>query len=350
MRRVIYHPMDRYITRIPVATAALYDDLLARAQADTVTGLDAAETLSRRTVKGREYWYAIGPRPVRRQRYIGPDSPALRDRLAAARTRAADHADRAALVRSLRAGGLSAPEPRVGRLLAALAQAGVFRLRAVLVGTHAFVCYPAMLNVRLPQALGRTGDIDIAQDPAISVSVEDAIAAPIAEILRAHVDAAFAPAPDLEGPGIITAWQAPGLSLELLASNRGRRAPRLALPALRAHGKALPFLDFLIRDPVPAVVLHNGGVLVSVPDPARYAVHKLIVAARRNHPGGAKARKDIAQAEALIRVLAEDRPADLQAAWQAAWGSGVAWRKALRQGVGKLGEEARKSLLEGTGE
>jgi hypothetical protein len=333
--------MDRYITRIPVATAALYDDLLARAQS---VPLDPTETLSRRKVKGRDYWYATGPRPARRQRYIGPDISALRARIAAAESRVADHADRAGLVRSLRAAGLSAPEPRVGRLLGALAHAGAFRLRAVLVGTHAFVCYPAMLNVRLPQALGRTGDIDIAQDPAISVSVEDAIAAPIGEILRAEVDAAFAPAPDLEGPGVVTAWRAPGLSLELLASNRGRRAPRLALPALRAHGTALPFLDFLIRDPVPAVLLHNGGVLVSVPDPARYAVHKLIVAARPTDPGGAKARKDVAQAEALIRVLEADRPRDLRAAWQTAWGNGAAWQKALREGAGRLANETQAVL------
>jgi hypothetical protein len=336
--------MDRYLTRIPVATAALYDDLLGRAQASLLGDFEPGETLSRRKVKGRDYWYATGPRPARRQRYIGPDGPALRARIEAAQSRATDHADRAGLVRSLRAAGLSAPEPRVGRLLGALAKAGVFRLRAVLVGTHAFVCYPAMLNVRMPQALGRTGDIDIAQDPAISVSVDDAIAAPITEILRTEVDAAFVPAPDLEGPGMVTAWRAPGLSLELLASNRGRRAPRLALPALRAHGKALPFLDFLIRNATPAVVLHNGGVLVSVPDPARFAVHKLIVAARRTDPGGAKARKDILQAEALIRVLATDRPQDLRAAWKAAWGNGAAWRKALREGMGNLGESEQGTL------
>jgi hypothetical protein len=42
-----------------------------------------------------------------------------------------------------------------------------------------------------------------------------------------------------------------------------------------------------------------------------------------------KARKDLAQAASLIRVLAEDRPYDLQAAWQTALNFGEKWREAI---------------------
>ena len=52
---------------------------------------------------------------------------------------------------------------------------------------------------------------------------------------------------------------------------------------------------------------HNGVQLVSVPQPARYAVHKLIIATRRERPAD-KVRKDIAQATELFIALAEDRP------------------------------------------
>jgi len=51
----------------------------------------------------------------------------------------------------------------------------------------------------------------------------------------------------------------------------------------------------------------RSGVLVNVPQPVRYAIHKLIVATRRIPSAAAKARKDIEQAAALIRVLAKDR-------------------------------------------
>jgi hypothetical protein len=40
-------------------------------------------------------------------------------------------------------------------------------------------------------------------------------------------------------------------------------------------------MEYLIENPLPAVILHGSGVLARVPQPARYAVHKLIVAQKR---------------------------------------------------------------------
>lgn len=54
------------------------------------------------------------------------------------------------------------------------------------------------------------------------------------------------------------------------------------MPALGgASADPLRFLDFLIYEPVRAVLLHKSGISVIVPAPERYAVHKLIVASRR---------------------------------------------------------------------
>lgn len=340
--------MSLRITRLPVAAAALYDDLLARARGDALAGVGPVEAFTVKTIKGRRYWYSQEPGPARRQRYIGAETPELLARIVAAREeaaeRGAERAERAALVRALRAAGIAPPPAPVGRLLAALADAGVFRLRAVLVGTHAFNHYPAMLGVLLPGALGQTSDVDIAQDPAVSVAVGDRIDQPIEDILRSRVDPRFAAAPDLAGPDVVSHWRAPGLDLQLLASNRGAHAARRRLPALRADGIALRMMDFLLRDPVPAVALHDAGVLVTVPDPARYAVHKIMVATRRTDRGSGKARKDLAQAAALVGVLAEDRPQDLRAAHAEAQQRGAAWRSALRDGTALLAEEAQAAL------
>jgi hypothetical protein len=78
------------------------------------------------------------------------------------------------------------------------------------------------------------------------------------------------------------------------------------MPALGgAAAEPLRFLDFLIRDPVRSILLHNAGVSVVVPDPARYAVHKLMVAGRRQNDAGGKAKseKDLRQAAILFEVL-----------------------------------------------
>lgn len=45
--------MDRGVTRIPVAVAAFYDDLLARAQADALAGLGPRKSFKQRRIKGR---------------------------------------------------------------------------------------------------------------------------------------------------------------------------------------------------------------------------------------------------------------------------------------------------------
>jgi hypothetical protein len=60
-----------------------------------------------------------------------------------------------------------------------------------------------------------------------------------------------------------------GYRVEILIPNRG---------AERDQSQPLRFLDFLIYDALPAALLHGGGILVNVPRPERYALHKLIVA------------------------------------------------------------------------
>jgi hypothetical protein len=58
-------------------------------------------------------------------------------------------------------------------------------------------------------------------------------------------------------------------------------------------------------------------VLVNIPSPARFAMHKLWTSMQRPTAFQAKAAKDRIQAEQLIEVLIEDRPDDLRDAWNA---------------------------------
>ena len=144
-----------------------------------------------------------------------------------------------------------------------------------------------------------------------------------------------------------TAWRhgEAGLAVELLTPNQGPdRDEPVALPALGVHAQPLRFLDHLIHEPDQAAVLYRSGVLVNVPQPARYAVHKLIVATRRAGGARAKARKDMEQAAALIRVLAEDRPDELEDAYLDAYRRGPSWRAHIEKGVRRLPSDARQAL------
>jgi hypothetical protein len=113
--------------------------------------------------------------------------------------------------------------------------------------------------------------------------------------------------------------------------------------ALRGAGAApLRHLDFLIYEPERSVLLHGGGVPVTVPRAERYAVHKLIVAVDRVNQ--AKSVKDIEQAAILIDALAVRRPAELADAWKTARDTGKEWRRKLESGRARLPDAAQQLL------
>lgn len=87
-----------------------------------------------------------------------------------------DIRERRRLVGTLkRSEGLAGPDPFAGDVTKALAEAGLFRLRAVLIGSVAFSCYPGLLGVRMPSTAMQTGVADYAQDFAISSEVGDSL-------------------------------------------------------------------------------------------------------------------------------------------------------------------------------
>lgn len=42
-------------------------------------------------------------------------------------------------------------------------------------------------------------------------------------------------------------------------------------------------LDFCLYKPIPTIALWEAGIPVVIPQPARFAVHKLILTQRRHH-------------------------------------------------------------------
>jgi hypothetical protein len=300
-------------------------------------------------IKGRKYWYFDVPdgHGGTKRRYVGPaDDPEIAQRVADHKRDKDDLRARRRMVSSLtREGGMIAPDTMSGDIVEVLADGGLFRLRGVLIGTVAFQCYAGLLGVRLPMAAILTGDADIAQDYAISREVEDSLP-PILDLLQS-VDPSFRAIPHRSGGSASSALAtAGGYRVEFLTSNRGSDDfidQPSTMPALGgASADPLRFLDFLIREPVRTMLLHRSGVPVLVPDPSRYAVHKLIVASRRHtdEQGPAKREKDVRQAALLIEALEQTRRAsDLAFAYNEAWGRGSAWQEGIRAGAGMMSPE-----------
>ena len=169
---------------------------------------------------------------------------------------------------------------------------------------------------------------------------------PLAEVFR---DLKFQPVPSSDQQHVWRWHQTSGLVLvEFQMPAQGEEGVRM-LPSLGISARVLRHLDYLLKDPVPAVSLYRSGVLVQIPRPERYAMHKLIVAERRRDgPESSEALKDRTQADFLIAALAELRPGDLRQAHDEAVNCGPRWQSRIEASLNRL-PAAREHLLQAAG-
>jgi hypothetical protein len=118
----------------------------------------------------------------------------------------------------------------------------------------------------------------------------------------------------------------------LTPTNRSKQS-LIHIKAFNAEFQALPFLEFSLEDVQQAAVLSNtNACLVNTPDPARFAVHKLIVSALRPAAQRTKALKDVAQASALYQLLSTEQPGRMELIEADANARGPKWRRYLAAG------------------
>ncbi|MBI2342208.1 MAG: hypothetical protein HYU98_05695 [Deltaproteobacteria bacterium] len=182
----------------------------------------------------------------------------------------------------LKRGGIPGLDYLASSVVSVLSENFLIYKGGVLIGSHAFQAYSGMFGATFEKSSLRTLDIDIACD------------------IKNIVDAAAIP---------------------------------------------LRFLDFLIKKPVDSVLIGvRGGIPVTVPHPARYAVHKLIISSQRPVSESAKSAKDIIQAEQIILICAKEQPYELKRAFHEAMRQGPKWKKYIEKGMLKLSSDARSAL------
>lgn len=330
--------------RLSAIAHAAYLDLRTALEDEEVSEIIGAPRLEKRG--GKSYWYdmyRVGSDV--RKRYIGEDTPEMAERIARHQdlkaAREARAADRTRLIRLLRVEGARPVDPAIGSLFAALEQTGAFRLGGTIVGTNAFRLYECELGIRIQSTeIMQTGDLDIAQFERLSIALGDTVETPLNDTFKT-LD--FAPIPSINHRSVWRWRQTKSNTLvEFLTPSFRPEEDIRELPALGVAAQSLHFLNFLIAEPIKAAALYRSGVLVQIPRPEAYAVHKLIVADRRQGSDRLKARKDMAQATLLIDALAEDRPDELREAYQDAMERGPQWRAHIGATLKRMPETAAK--------
>jgi hypothetical protein len=253
------------------------------------------------------------------------------------------------LCAQLRAGDALTTDHASARVVKQMAESGVFRLGGVLVGTHAYSVLGNVLGVRWEHAATRTRDIDIATDPkhaepdiAIAIPPIDADIPGALESLKMG----FFPIPQLDPRQPSTSFMIRGnaLRVDILTPQRNKQSEPVFIKRFKVAAQPLRFLDYLLEGKIPAAVVNGGGVLVNVPSPGRYAIHKLIVAQERSVAFQAKKEKDLFQAYQLLSCLKEERPGDILQAMDSATTRGGGWRKRIEAGLEEIGRKYSWSL------
>jgi len=333
---------------ITLATQTTFAELLQRClDADFDESFRERGQFKRRLRKGRYYWYyqwdAGGKK---RERYVGPVTDrAISERVERFAGIKSDFKGRQEMVRALSASGLPTPDPISALVVEAMWKAGFFRLRGVLVGTVAYQAYAGPLGIRISGRPLQTQDVDFAQFWGISENIGESMP-PVLDVLRA-IDPSFSEVPRIDDPLVTTAYRnRDRYRVEFLTPARGSEDHRGRPAKMKALGGAgaqpLRHLDYLIHQPERSVLLHGGGIPVTIPRAERYAVHKLIVSGERQDQ--VKSIKDVAQAAMLIEALRKRRPMELATAWSAAREMGPRWREKLDAGRERLEESARAAL------
>jgi hypothetical protein len=337
------------IDHLPGHVAAQYSELMQNCIHPLSDGSNIS--FKSKTVNGKRYWYLyISLGSSRREHYLGEETTELLDRIADEREAWESNRDdrdvRARLVSMLIAGGMT-PTPRdEGKLLALLERSGVFLAGGALVGTAAFKAYANMLGVSWPTA-PRTQDIDIAVDDTFLLALpRDKAPVRLGQvILESGMGFFEVPALDRKRPSTSYRIRGKEFRVDLLAPMRGRETERpVRLNQFDTYAQPVRYLDYLLHDLQAAVLLFGHGVMVNVPSPSRFAVHKCVVSQMRVPAFATKARKDLTQAEQLFQVLATDRPGDVILAFEAAEKMGARFLERMRAGLERLSDETRAAI------
>jgi hypothetical protein len=324
-------PMER----LTLETQTLYAEFLAQllASAPHRSIGRASGCFTRKTVKGETYYYFqySDPGGYARQAYVGKRTPELDHIVHQFQQERSDVALETRRVQrlcaQLRIGGALHTDPAPARILKAFADAGVFQLGGVLIGTHAFALLGNMLGIHWRGAFLKTHDIDIAGHQILHIALPD-IRADVPKVLES-LQMGFLPVPpNPKHPSVSYKVRGTALRVDFVTPQHGSRSGTpVLISRFNLAAQPLPNLGYLLEDSQPSGVVNGGGVLVTVPNPARYAFHKLLISRLPPVTDHAKAEKDLHQAAQLIEVLASDRPGDLQLAWTALIRKGAGSRK-----------------------
>ncbi len=287
-------------------------------------------------VKGSRHWYFAYRENASsvRQIYVGPDTETVKELIA----KAGDQAPMdklKPLAKSAQALGCEPIQRKHLSVILRLNEFGFFRAGGVLIGTHAFLAYANQLGVRW-QSPDQTSDIDFAHAGRnVSIALPaDIMAQPHSALTT--MEGGFLPMAKYRGHAGASKKHSdePEFQIDFLTPRTSDSEDPIHIEHLDVALQPLRFMEFSLEGVQQTTLFDATGrcVVVNLPAPQRYAVHKLLIVGERAGAFKAKVSKDVAQAAALMGYFLANDPDALQDAWTDALGRGPGWRKRAMEG------------------
>ena len=340
--------------RLPNSLTVQYSELMQ----NCVQPLSDGSNLSfkSKVINGKRYWYLyISVGSSRREHYLGEETTGLLDRIedekALWESNTDDRELRQRLVNMLIGGGMAALGRDEGKVLTLLERNGVFLAGAALVGTIAFRAYANMLGISWSSDVG-TQDVDIAADNRYTLALPRPRAAiNLGQlILDSGMGYIEVPALNRKQPSTSFRIRNRDFRVDVLAPMRGRETSRpVKLEDFGTYATPLRHLDYLLEDIQPAVLLYEHGIMINVPSPGRFAIHKCVISQKRAAAAAARTQKDLNQAEQLFSALMELRPTDISLAFDAAQSQGESFVGRFTSGLQLIDDDVSDAVRDRLG-
>jgi hypothetical protein len=294
---------------------------------------DISGSFVKKVIKGTLYWYyqTKDPDGKPQQVYLGADSPFIQN-LLAKRAMPASQGDAhlARLSKGALALGCAHITPKHGRVIKRVAERGFFAVGGVLAGTHAFLAYQNMLGITWRVA-------DMTMDFAhpgnnLTIAMPDQLKVDMhSHSALESLNMGFIP---VYGQARFKKEDEPDFDIDFLTVITRNGTDLVNVKSLGVSLQPLKFMELAFEHTVQtALLLNDGPLVVNLPQPQYFALHKLIVSVERRTQNPSKSAKDLIQSGALIHYFLENNPSVMVDAYEDVIARGPGWKSRITQGM-----------------
>ncbi len=199
-------------------------------------------------------------------------------------------------------------EPSHFKTIALLAQQNLFRIGVYIIGSQGFLSICNTLGISANTPFLRANE-----SARLSIAIPDE-RHPIPDSPAAlkKFDNNFFLISTLDeknrGATLSTSLEIKKTKVDFLTADRGKVEP-VYFDDLGIAAQPLQFMDFLLGgEPLKGLFIGRYAIPVTLPNPSRFAIHKLIISQERPYHFKIRSQKDIAQAALLLECLIDEDP------------------------------------------